>query len=461
MNKIKIPNTMSYMMAVPKNKREIQTPDSVMYRLKRTKDINVTDVQLNKHTGHPTAIIEYKGKKYGIDFYADTFRIPKGYVFMHKLTEEDMNVFKEEIHGITTVMHYNNENPLECYHLQLKFMQCIIPNMAGAVDFNTERILSGVWLGMAAMSNTVPAPYHVCAVSAVSISPESKTAWMHTHGLNRCGFCEFEIINADKERAAEYGNILTSVINKVIYEKDFPAEKEPVKFTAFTDNESEFLLTWLDWKHAVNEYKEDVPGGKIDREGNHNMFISSLFAYMSDDDAEKNKITDLNDVSMEKIQNAVWTIPAMENVRTAELAKERLGFLRDGVVLHKNAKALVKICLAFENNGEKAMEYVWINLHRIDNQMIYGVVETQPVFTSSVKKNDPIKVEISALADWILYTETYTATPDTSYLIVEELVAYKAARQAQEAERKAQFNDNIITSADDITQIDDIISKMD
>lgn len=462
MNKVRIPNTVSYMMAVPKNKEEIKTPDAVMYRLKRTKDIHVLEILVNKRTGHPMAIVEYKGKKYNIDFYAETFHIPRGYAFTHRLSPEDMNCFKGEIHGVTTAMTYG-ENALECYHLQLKFMQCIIPNMAGAVDFNTERIVSGVWLGMAAMSNVTPAPYHVCAVSAVAPTPENKNAWFHTHGLNRCGFCEFEIINGDKERADNYVNMLVSLTGKLIYEKNFPDEKKSVKFNEFSESNNDLYAVWLDWRKAVEYYSEDAAGGKTDRQDNtHNMFVSSLFAYISEKDAESEKVTDWNDVPAEKLKNALWNVPAEENMRVAQLARERIGFLRDGIMLNKDARVLVKLCLPFERNGEKAMEYVWINLHKIDNQKIYGIVETQPVFVASVKKDEPISVEISALADWILYAGNQIVTPDTAYIIVEQLVAYQNARKSGKSVAEADSESAAETmSADNIGNIDDLISQMD
>lgn len=459
MNKVKVPNTVSYMMTVPKDKQEIKTPEAILYRLGKTKELKISDVILSKHSNHPVAVIEYKGKKYNIEFYTETFTIPKGYVFMHKFAPDDLKVFQQEFTGVTTVMKYD-ENPLECYHLQLKFMQCIIPNMAGAVDFNTERVLSGVWLGMAAMSNTLPAPYHLCAVSAVSESPESKTVWMHTHGLNRCGFCEFEIINADKERVNECGNILTCIVNNILCSGSFPDEKQPFSFANFSKPEYEFKITWLDYKTAVEKYDPKVVGGKNDHQVSHNMFVASVFAYMSESDEKNNVLTDINDIPLEQLKNAACAVPAPENNRASQLARERLGFLRDGVNLHNKSKALVKICLAFDRNGSKAMEYVWINLHRIDNQMIYGVVETPPVFSDAVKKGDAIKVEISALTDWILYTENYPVTPDTSYLIVEEMVAYKQ-HLLNKPENTQKSEQPELASADDISGIDDIIKNMD
>ena len=64
MNKVKVPNTVSYMMTVPKDKQEIKTPEAILYRLGKTKELKVSDVILSKRSNHPVAVIEYKGKKY-------------------------------------------------------------------------------------------------------------------------------------------------------------------------------------------------------------------------------------------------------------------------------------------------------------------------------------------------------------------------------------------------------------
>lgn len=450
MKKFTIPDTASYMMAVPRDKSEIQTPEAVMYRLRATKELNIKNIEINKFTGHLNAKVEYKGKTYSIDFYADKFVLPKGYVFFHRLKQEDINSISGEINGITTIMHFS-DNAQESYHLQLKFLQCIIPNMACAIDFNTERVLSGTWVAMSAITKILPAPYHVCAVSAVSESPESKYAWLHTHGLNRCGFREIEVINADKQRAEYYGDIMNTLVTSILCERKFADEKTPVNMSDFSDASNKLSVAWLDWHEAVEKYDDSAIGNKADHEEGHNMFVSSLFA-CSDDGSE---YIDFNDVDESVIKANVWKIPVAETARERAMALERFGFLGNGIALHKNARALVKVCVPFVKDGNNAVEYVWLELHKAEKDKIYGKVENQPAFIPNVKQGDHIQVDIHSVADWILYTENYNATPDTAYLVLEELAA---AEQDVKAKKKA---DEPKVSAADIAAIDDIISKMD
>ena len=46
MKKFTIPDTASYMMAVPRDKSEIQTPEAVMYRLRATKELNIKNIEI-------------------------------------------------------------------------------------------------------------------------------------------------------------------------------------------------------------------------------------------------------------------------------------------------------------------------------------------------------------------------------------------------------------------------------
>lgn len=69
----------------------------------------------------------------------------KGY----NLTEENYKIITESDSGLTVAMTFGDDI-LKSYQLQLKILYTIVANMAGVVDFCGEKVLSSVWVKLAA-----------------------------------------------------------------------------------------------------------------------------------------------------------------------------------------------------------------------------------------------------------------------------------------------------------------------
>ena len=70
------------------------------------------------------------------------------YTINHHLSEENYNIITQSDSGLTVAMTFG-EDILKSYHLQLKILYTIVPNMAGVIDFCVERVLSSVWVKLA------------------------------------------------------------------------------------------------------------------------------------------------------------------------------------------------------------------------------------------------------------------------------------------------------------------------
>ena len=115
------------------------------------------------------------------------------------------------------------EDALDSYHLQLKLIHAVLPDAVAVLDDSSEKILSGHWVALAAVSSVPPAPRYIYTAQAVS--GEEEIVWLHTHGLNRCGISELEVLNSTKDTYNSHYNVLETMANRLL-ELEEPLEPE-------------------------------------------------------------------------------------------------------------------------------------------------------------------------------------------------------------------------------------------
>ena len=137
-----IEKTTSYMMAVPRNIEIIKNPNEVIERLKNSSLFVVQNVEFRQNI---EAIIEYEEEAYKVEIIPETYELGPMYTINHHLSEENYNIITQSDSGLTVAMTFG-EDILKSYHLQLKILYTIVPNMAGVIDFCVERVLSSIWV---------------------------------------------------------------------------------------------------------------------------------------------------------------------------------------------------------------------------------------------------------------------------------------------------------------------------
>ena len=137
--------------------------------------------------------------------------------------------------GITTSLTFTDDI-MESYHFQLKFLNCIIPDKAAVVDFNTHRIFSPLWIKSVAVSSVSPGPNYVFSVNM--LRDKNNLHWVYTYGLNRCGFYELEVLNTEKEDVNFCASVLNITANKALADNEFPNESEPMEIAVLNDGQA-------------------------------------------------------------------------------------------------------------------------------------------------------------------------------------------------------------------------------
>ena len=196
----------SYMLAVPSQPRDIEEPQLFLDRLHTTGAFQLMSERMEEETLYLE--INYEGELYSAEIYPTSFTIPELYRCQHLFPDVDAEAVQAAEFGLAVVLEFG-DNPLSSYHLQLKLIYTLLPDVVAVLDDSSEKILSGRWVILAAQSMVPPAPRYLFTAQAVS--GEDDCVWLHTHGLNRCGHPELEVLNSNKETYQTHYNTLETL----------------------------------------------------------------------------------------------------------------------------------------------------------------------------------------------------------------------------------------------------------
>ncbi|NDV94695.1 DUF4026 domain-containing protein [Dysgonomonas sp. 521] len=427
----------SSMGIFPKNKNfkfdaaqiEKSLAQNTDFELKSFNEVEV-DIEYSIMSFH--AEIEYKETIFNVDLYvSDSKNINlNDFGFANAIDEESLQIAAKQDYFLDTSMYFELDS-LSSFHLQLKIMNAIVPNASLVVDFMSYRLLSAKWLRMTAASSIPPSPDYLYTLHCV-YDEEGRNGdrryWFHTHGLNRCGSVELELLNFG-QGAEQMNTLINMTVKKFLSD---PA-KEREKFTIGYDGMG-INLCWLRWEEALKDLPKNILGGASDRDEADNVHAEPsgiLFA-----------VEDGNMVSPEiyaptLAENPIYYITTEETNRMSALAKERFAsfekiftreykrperksFLKNLFNTRDEEQLgwtfLVKLGLLVDDpETESEKEHLWYDVISIENDKIEGKLLNQPYWISGLNEGDINTYPIEVLTDWIIYSPDNTFTPDSIY----------------------------------------------
>lgn len=409
----------SYMMAVPRDEKEISNPKIIIDKLKEATLFEFKSAHMKENL-----MIEviYKNDEYEIELIPEDLEIPEMYTINHHFTEENYNIMMGTKVGLTAAIVFG-KSAVDSYHLQLKVLYTILPNMVGIVDFCTERVLSSVWVKITAESKIPPSYDYIYCIQAVS--GEDGSVWLHSHGLNRCGSIEVEILQSTKENYKDHYYILQTIAKRAISDGGFVNEEEPFWIGRMNNGES-LVGTWISWPIAISSYKDkDILGGITDRIQSHKYNTGVIYLYLSQEDCDKKKYTHVSSVNDYISDNLLMMFSTEETLLMSELAKDRIEYFKRAI---KNTDmeihGLMKIGLLvddeYQNEEKDNREHIWFEAIEINGSKLKAILTQEPYYIEGLKVNNEMELDLDDLTDWILYTPKNQITPDSVYLLEEE-----------------------------------------
>lgn len=403
----------SYMLAVPANPEELSDPDLLLERIRSTGAFQLVSSQFQEE--HLLLELSAEGELYQAEIYPTDFSIPELYRCQHFFPDIDVDALQRAKIGLAVEMQFG-ANPLASYHLQLKLIYTLLPDVLAVLDDSSEKILSGRWVILAAQSAVRPAPRYLYTAQAVS--DEDGCVWLHTHGLNRCGHPELEVLGSTKESYQEHYSVLETLANRLLELKQTPEFKEPF-FLAYVAQNVPLVVTLVGWEEAVDCYPEDMLGGRKDRVEGHNEDTCAIFVYPSPESVDEGRYSSLAIYDDMLKENPIYLISTPETNRMRALAAERLKYLFEAFQNSKN-HLLVKLGLLmdeeFRSEGNDR-EHIWFELTDIKDGRFTAKLTQEPYYVKGVHEGYEGEFGPEDLTDWIIFTPERRLTPDDVYLM--------------------------------------------
>lgn len=426
----------SVMGILPNDKGADLSPSQIEYSLRNNKDFSLKSFRLSdecesENITHSMAIeLSYRDETY----FADVLVVPtqqlniKDFGFANNIDQESLKSAKVQTEYIEVSMNFGNDN-LESFHLQLKVLHAIVPEASVVIDFMSFRLLSAKWLKMTAESKIPPSPDYLYTSHGVYDKIGDKTYyWLHTHGLQRCGSVELEMLNIT-QGVEEMNTLLNMTVKKFISDPALERERFTIGYDGMGIN-----LCWLRWEEALKEMPSNILGSMNDRKGEDNIHANASGVIFA--------VEDGNMVSPEiyaktLADNPIYYISNEETFRMSALAMERFGLFKSAFEkenpwknnnkslikkLFKSDKPdesewafLVKLGIPIDGDDENK-EHLWFEVSSIDDLDNMEVkLLNSPYWIPELKEGKKYNYPSSLLTDWVIYGPDSTYTTDTIY----------------------------------------------
>lgn len=384
-----------------------------------------------------TAQIEYKDTDFNVDLYvlnASNVNL-SDYNNTAVIDEETLAEAIQQEYFMEVTMYFELD-ALDSFHLQLKIMDAIVPDASLLIDFMSYRLLSAKWLHMTAQSAIPPSPDYLYIIHCVydeNGDDDERRYWFHTHGLNRCGSVELEVLNFS-QGAEQMNTLIDMTVKKFLTDPAKEKERFMIGYDGMGIN-----LCWLRWEEALKDLPANILGGASDRDEVDNVHAEPsgiLFA------VEEGNMVSPEIYARTLAENPIYYISTEETERMSALAKERFTafesvFRREYKQPEKKSfmkkmfgskeaeepgwTFLVKLGLTVDNPETGSdKEHLWYEVMSIDNGKVEGKLLNQPYWIAGLNEGDVKTYPVAeVLTDWLIYSPTNTYTSDSIYKLVE------------------------------------------
>lgn len=403
----------SQMLVVPADGRELEKPQVLVHRLCEAKDFRVESVEPGENAMEIT--VACGEETFLMEMYPTDFALPELYRCQHFFPDLDIEAIQKMQYGLAVEMEFG-ENALASYHLQLKLIHTMLPDALAVIDDSSEKILSGRWVSLAAESAVPPAPRYLYTAQAVADEAEDASVWLHTHGLNRCGRPELEVLNSNKENYQEHYNVLETLANRMLEDEEVPGFGTPY-FLAYVAEGIPLVVTLIDWEEAVELYEPEMLGGIKDREESHNRDTCVIFVYPSRESADKREFYPLDIYDKYMKGNPVFLISIEETARMRAQAVERISYFFEAFEDKEN-HLLVKLGLPVDEEHktkDNDREHIWFEVLEVSGNRFQAKLTQEPYYIRDLHKGYVGEYGPEDVTDWLIYTPGGRISPDDVY----------------------------------------------
>ena len=298
---------------------------------------------------------------------------------------------------------YFGEQPIFDLHAQLRLLHAVAPDACVVIDACRFTTRLPKWLREAAEARTPPSPRALYTIHAVH---DEGFVWVHTHGLQRCGAREVELLDVPMGQTDRI-DALVHAVACMWMEHGVPDEGE--LFTPGKDMD----VVWQSWERYLDGHDVHGPGGPDDRDDVHAAPSGVLRASVRSWTGRKLRCP--SQLPGLRCDHPMLFISTMETDRQALLAAERLPrFVALHARLAGEARFLVKLGYPVDGatGPDDGREHLWFEVHGFDGDQVDATLLNSPYGVSALREGDRGLHALDKLSDWTILTPDGRFGPD-------------------------------------------------
>ena len=404
----------SFMLGIPLSEGDLSDPEQILHRLEKAEGIQLRTGFLED--GQLILQADCLGDTYTVNAWVAEFSLPEFYRVQHFFPDMDFEAVRTAQLALVTEMEFG-EDSLASYHAQLKMIDAMLPDKLAVLDDSAEKLLSPMWVSLAASSQIPPSPNYLFTVQAVG--EEDGQVWLHTHGLSRCGIPELEILDSDRDNYQSHYHIIANGASRLL-EMEEIQPKEPL-YLGRVSEDVELVITLVPWQEAVERYEGNKLGGRQDREESHNGDSCAIYVYATPEDYEAGIYRPVTIFDEILAENPLYWLSNKETDRMKALALERLSYMKRAFLDEKN-QILVKVGLLVDEefrSEENNKEHIWFELLELGEEDFRARLTQEPYYVEGLHEGDENRYSYDQITDWIIFTPEIRISPDDVYLMEE------------------------------------------
>ena len=364
-------------------------------------------LELEEIDAEPDERIALRGQ--GVRVALQELSVDRDHRLRGELTEPEADALDRSVHAVRvdTILL---EPVLDEYHTALRAVDALAPDAVAVADEQRLQWLSGTWMRRAAASHAPPPP---ASLYSLHVVVDDDHAWMHTHGLLRCGSIEVEALDVPREHVDSVAHLVRAAASRFI-ERGPPPPGE-----SFEVGDG-LVLAWRPWDACAAERPDAALGGTDDRD-DHDGLVGTLVVPTGRKRGLLRRVpvwapvTDLVPIIDDE---PLFYVSTMETRRMAMLASDRFRDFRSLFRRHGGRDDwtfMVKLGYQIdddESDPDRASEHLWFDVHGIDGAEIDATLLNAPIQIARMEAGDRAIHTADQLSDWTVHTPDGAFGPD-------------------------------------------------
>jgi hypothetical protein len=319
----------------------------------------------------------------------------------HGVTKEDVAAVAASP-WIVGVQGCLGDEPLAAYHAFLRLLHAAAPDAGLFFDVDQAAPRPAAWLREVGESDVPPSARSLFTIHSVPENDGPDAAvWLHTHGLDRCGSIDLDIVGAGLDDVDILGELLNAVASLFV-DRGVPPPDEPFQAAMGVD------LVWLPWEDGVRHVRGAFGGRRERGDEVHGGLRGLLFAPKKGLFGRKYESPRV--LVPELMEDPVFFVSGMETKRMTLLARERLDRFRALFERFGGREDewgfLVKLGYRVDGaEDDTEREHLWFHVHAIEGDEVDATLINEPRWVSALAEGQRGRHPLSLLTDWTILCE--------------------------------------------------------